>query len=276
MNTLRDIYDAVNEFAQGMGRRRITTYAGAGAYYLFMSLVPLIMLMCSLIQYTPLTEDIVLSLVRDYVPESMYVLVQRIVSGVYNSSATTLTLSVVLTLWSASGCLKALMRGLDSVYDLEREENYLAFSIRAIFYMIVFVAMLLLSFFVMVYGERILELLEEYLFGELSPIFDLLRRLRFIAVMAVLTLVFALLYRWMPASRRHLRHQWPGAIFAAVVWVVFSWGFSLYISVSGKFGAYGFLGTIMISMIWMYYCLYFLLLGGYINNYIDKKRDGVS
>ena len=44
-DTLRDIYDAVDEFSKGMSRRRITTYSAACAYYLFMSLIPMIMLL---------------------------------------------------------------------------------------------------------------------------------------------------------------------------------------------------------------------------------------
>ena len=35
-DTLRDVYDAVDEFFGGMGSRRITTYSAACAYYLFM------------------------------------------------------------------------------------------------------------------------------------------------------------------------------------------------------------------------------------------------
>ena len=57
-DTLRDIYDAVDEFFGGLGSRRITTYSAACAYYLFMSLVPVIMLLVSVLQYTPLTRDV--------------------------------------------------------------------------------------------------------------------------------------------------------------------------------------------------------------------------
>ena len=58
-----------------------------------------------------------------------------------------------------------------------------------------------------------------------------------------------------------------------MAWVVFSWVFSLYVDLSGKFGAYGFLGTILVAMMWMYFCLCFLLIGGYINRYMDLRRS---
>ena len=83
-DTMRDIYDAVDEFFGGMGSRRITTYSAACAYYLFMSLVPVIMLLVSVLQYTPLTRDVVLEAVADYVPESLYEIVDYIVTSIYN------------------------------------------------------------------------------------------------------------------------------------------------------------------------------------------------
>lgn len=275
MRTFRDILDAVADFFGGMSRRKISTYSAAGTYYLFVSLVPMIMLCCAILQYTPLTEETVMDVVSEYVPDSLYQVVERIVAGVYSGGRVALTVSIVLTLWSASASMRALMQGMDAVYDAERRENYFIFILRACLYMLIFLAMLLLSLFVMVYGGRILQLVRSYL--PVSPwldhLFQLLRYLRFLVAMAILTVIFSMLYRWMPAVHMRYRHQWPGAVFSAVTWVAFSSVFSFYVSFSDKFGAYGFLGTILVAMMWMYFCIYFLLIGGFINRYIDLRRN---
>lgn len=275
MSRFKKTLNYIVDFSAGMGRRKITTFAGSGAYFLFMSLVPMIMLLCSILQYTPLTEEMVLDAVSYYVPYSMYEIVERIVSTVYAGGNLALTVAIVLTLWSASASMKALMRGMDAVYDAERKEDYLVFSLRACIYMLIFIAMLLVSLFSLVYGKHIMGLAEAYLPTNhtMTYIFSLLRYLRYLLVMAMLAVVFTLLYRWMPAVSLRYRHQWPGAVFASVAWVVFSWVFSLYVDLSGKFGAYGFLGTILVAMMWMYFCLYFLLIGGYINRYLDLLRS---
>lgn len=273
-DTMRDIYDAVDEFFGGMGSRRITTYSAACAYYLFMSLVPVIMLLVSVLQYTPLTRDVVLEAVADYVPESLYEIVDYIVTSIYNGGRVALTVSILLTLWSASACMKALLRGMDSVYDAERREDYIRFSLRACFYMVIFVFILLLSFFVMVYGGQILDMIEDSMPANhsLDFLFTLAKHLRFLIILALLALVFSLLYKWMPAKNLKYRRQLPGAVFSAVVWAAFSFIFSFYVSLSDKFGAYGYIGTIMVAMIWIFYCFYFLLMGGFINHYIEMKR----
>ena len=160
-DTMRDIYDAVDEFFGGMGSRRITTYSAACAYYLFMSLVPVIMLLVSVLQYTPLTRDVVLEAVADYVPESLYEIVDYIVTSIYNGGRVALTVSILLTLWSASACMKALLRGWTPSTTQSGRRTISASSLRACFYMVIFVFILLLSFFVMVYGGQILDLIED-------------------------------------------------------------------------------------------------------------------
>lgn len=273
-DTLRDVYDAVDEFFGGMGSRRITTYSAACAYYLFMSLVPLIMLLVAVLQFTPLTKDVVLEAISDYVPESLYEIVYFIVTSIYNGGRVALTVSILLTVWSASACMKALMRGMDSVYDAVRQDDYIKFSLRACIYMVIFVVILLLSFFVMVYGGKILDLIENSMPSNhsLDFLFTLAKHLRFLVILALLALVFSLLYKWMPARKLKYRWQLPGAVFSAVVWAAFSFIFSFYVSLSDKFGAYGYIGTIMVAMMWIFYCFYFLLLGGFINHYIEMKR----
>lgn len=272
--TLRDIYDAVDDFSRGLGRRRITTFSAACAYYLFVSLVPMIMLVVSLIRYTPLTEAVVLQAVSDYVPDQLYTILETIVNSIYRGGGAALTVSIVLTIWSASKSMKALMRGMDSVYDAERQEDFFVFSLRACVYMVIFVVLLLISLLVMVYGGEILQLLYNILphGGAVDWLFGLTRYLRYIVVLALLALVFSFTYWRMPARSLPYRAQWTGAVFCAVSWSAFSFIFSAYVSVSNQFGAYGVIGTVMVAMIWVYYCFYFLLLGGYINHFIARKK----
>jgi uncharacterized BrkB/YihY/UPF0761 family membrane protein len=41
---------------------------------------------------------------------------------------------------------------------------------------------------------------------------------------------------------------------------------------SNQFGAYGFIGTFLVAMMWMYFCIYFLLIGGYLNHYLYLRQ----
>ena len=123
MGRLKKIYGVADNFGSGLSERRLTTYSAACAYYMFMSLVPMVMLVVSLLQFTPLSEELVLDAVSEYVPESLYRIVESIVQGIYSGGGVALTVSIFLTIWSAAASMKALMRGMDSVYDARRREG---------------------------------------------------------------------------------------------------------------------------------------------------------
>ena len=275
--TLKKIYRYADKFGSGLAERRLTTYAAACAYYIFMSLVPLIMLVISLLQFTPLSEELVLDAISEYVPDALYQLVESIVQGIYSGGEVALTVSILLTVWSASASMKALMRGMDSVYDAKRREDYFVFSFRACVYMVIFVLMLLLSLVVLVYGEQVQDLIVSYMPSNrfFQVVFRVIN-LRFIVILSVLTVVFSVLYKWMPAKKVRYTEQLPGSLFSAVAWMAFSYIFSFYVSLSDRFGAYGFIGTIMVAMMWLFYCFYFLLIGGYINRLLEQRRARVE
>lgn len=273
MSRLKKTVGAVASVFDMIGKKKVAVYAAASDYFLFMSLVPILMLLVSLIRYLPFSQADVLALFADAVPESVYNIIASIVGSIYRSGSGVITLSILLTLFSASGAMRAIMKGLDAVYEVERRDNVVVFFSRAVVYMLILVVIIVLSLVVMVYGGVIIDylhsLLPESRFVE--RLFALTKYMRYLVVLALLTLSFLFLYRCVPAGKHAAVCQWPGAVFCALAWTVFSWVFSLYVTVSNKFGAYGYIGTIMVAMMWMYYCFQFLLVGGCINSVMESR-----
>ena len=254
MSKLKKPVTAVASVFDMIGKKKVAVYAAASDYFLFMSLVPILMLLVSLIRFLPFSQADVLEIFADAVPASVYDVIRTIVESIYRSGGGVITVSILLTLFSASGAMRAIMKGLDAVYEVERRENVLVFFARAYVYMLILIVIIILSLAVMVYGGVLLGWLHSTLPNSafVEGLFSLTKYMRYLLVLAILTLSFILLYRWVPAGEHHSVCQWPGALFCAVAWAVFSWVFSLYVSVSDKFGAYGYIGTIMVAMMWMY------------------------
>ena len=274
MSKLKKPVSAVASVFDMIGKKKVAVYAAASDYFLFMSLVPILMLLVSLIRYLPFGQADVLEIFADAVPASVYDVIRSIVESIYRSGGGVVTVSILLTLFSASGAMRAIMKGLDAVYEVDRRENVALFFLRAYVYMLILIVIIVLSLVLMVYGGEILGWLRSILpeSGFVDGLFSLAKYMRYLLVLAILTLSFILLYRWVPAGEHRSACQWPGAVFCALAWAGFSWVFSLYVSVSDKFGAYGYIGTIMVAMMWMYYCLMFLLIGGCINAVIENRR----
>ena len=272
MSTVRKTVGTVASVFDMIGKKKVAVYAAASDYFLFMSLVPILMLLVSLIRYLPFSQADLLAIFSNAVPDSVYNVIRPIVNSIYRSGSAVITLSILLTLFSASSAMRSIMKGLDAVYEVERRENVVVFFARAAVYMLILVVIIILSLVVMVYGGVIIEHLHSHLGTSVfvERLFSLTKYMRYLLVLAILTLSFILLYRWVPAGKHRSACQWPGAVFCALAWAVFSWAFSLYVSISDKFGAYGYIGTIMVAMMWMYYCFMFLLIGGCINATVEK------
>lgn len=263
------------DFFEGIGARKIWTFAAAAAFYLFMSLVPILGLVCSLLPYTPLSEEIFLTFLSRFAPPEIYSVLASIVTSIYDSNTTTLSVTAVVSVWSASLSMLSLMRGMDAAHDLTRRENFIVFRLRACFFMVIALAAVLLTLCGIVYGGKILGLISAHLDGSWAEgvLLACIDALRYPVMMLFLFMVFLLLYTWMPAGRRKLTRQWPGALFTTVAWLTFSWVFSLYVAYSDRYGVYGILGTVIVALLWIYYCFFILLVGAYINRFVREEPE---
>lgn len=262
-------FSAVRSIAGMIGEKHVTTHAAAADYHLVIALPPAMMLLISLIRFLPVTQEEVLQRFSETMPEQVYSILESIVGSIFNSTETVTIISAVLLLISASSAMRALMRGIYEIYGARRKEPFLLFAAKAVLYTLVFLVMIVVSLAVMVYGAQLLEFLRGRLKDQsfIDTLISVLQNTRYLLWTMVLTVVFMVFYHFLPAENPKFKNQFPGALFSAISWAVFSWGYSIYVSVSDKFGAYGYLGTIMIIMMWMYYCLMFFLIGGCINVY---------
>ena len=84
-----------------------------------------------------------------------------------------------------------------------------------------------------------------------------------------------MIYKFLPNRRTNLKRQIPGAVFAAIGWMIISWIFSVYVDVFQGFSdMYGSLTTIVLIMLWMYFCMYTILLGGVVNVMVSDEIFG--
>lgn len=254
------------DFGKQMSKKNISAFASSTAFFLFLSLIPALMLLCSILPYTPVTEANLMNAARQITPEAMHALVTSIIADVYDKSIGIISVTAIATLWSAGKGVLALLRGLKAVNDVEENRNYLLLRLAACLYIVLLLAAVLLSLLIMVFGNSIIGLIEGII-PQTSYLFDLLLHFRSLFVWAVLTVVIALMYAYVPGTRQGFKMQLPGAVFAAVAWSVMTWAFSIYIDVFNGFTTYGNLTTIIILMLWLYAAMYIIMAGAYMNRY---------
>ncbi|GFI07810.1 hypothetical protein IMSAGC007_00254 [Lachnospiraceae bacterium] len=276
MKLIQKIIKLVRGFLKAMNEDHVGAYAAQSAYFIMLSFIPFIILLLTLIQYTTLTRADIYGAAQVIFPDSMNGFVIDIINEVYSKTAVTVSLSAITAAWSAGKGFLALMRGMNSVYDVEELRNYIVLRFRSAIYTLIFVISIILSLVVLVFGNSIHQAAMVHM-PFLAVITGMILRLKDVVSIAFLTLVFMLLYKFVPNRKAKLLSQAPGAVFSSVCWYLFSIGFSLYVTYTpGLSNMYGSLTTIILAMLWLYFCMYIILLGAEINSYFEEQFRMVS
>ena len=247
-------------------------YAASGAYFLFLSLIPLAALACSLLPITPLTRETVLEYLGTILPDVMEQLLQEVVEQVYMSGAAAISLSALLTLWSAGRALTGLIRGLDRICGAPESRSALGLRLRSCVYTLGLVTLMILSLSLVLFQRRLIRLLAAA-WPEGGAFLAFLLQLRYLLAMLLLALCFALLYTFLPAGRRRLGRQFPGAMLTSLLWMLLTWLFTDYVQRAGGTSVYGSLATAVFGLLWIYLCMYILLLGAWVNVRLEAGRE---
>lgn len=254
------------DFGKHMSKKNISAFAASTAFFLFLSLIPMLMLLCAVIPYTPVTEANLLRVVTNIAPDTMDALLSGIITEVYDKSIGIISVTAIVTLWSAGKGILALMRGLNAINDVEENRNYVLLRIVASLYTIMVVLLMLISLIIMVFGNTLVNIIEGQI-PQTAYLFDILMHFRILVVWFVITVIIALMYTYMPGAKLGFKMQLPGAAVAAVGWSIITWGFSVYVDEFNGFSAYGSLTTIIILMLWLYACMYIVMAGAFLNRY---------
>ncbi len=254
------------DFSKKMQKKNIPAYAGSCAYFLIISIVPLLILLSSLLPYTALTEADLIKAFNEILPDFANPIVVRLIDEAYEKSVAVFSISALATIWSGALAMLSIIRGLNSINDVEEERNYFYLRFIAALYTVALIVIVMGMLLFMVF-ENLVRSIAVSRFPLLMYLASLSSFFKFIAMIAVATVAFALIYTFVPSAKLRFVYQLPGAVFSAVVWYIFSWLFSLYVDMSGYFSVYGSIATWLIMMIWLYFCIYIFLIGAFINGY---------
>ena len=268
----KKIYRIFYEFGKQMTIKNISSFAASTAFFLFISLIPILYLVCSILPYVNLTQETLRESINAVLPGVIGVFLNSIIADVYGQSAGGISLAVLVMLWSAGKGMMALMRGLNAVNEVEEEKNYFFVRVIAAVYTVLLIVAVIISMVVSGFGKLIIKMFIDSIPGG-SIVYSVFTRVRFLYVWIVLTVLFMLIYSYVPGRRQKFLMQMPGAVFTAVIWNGFSLVFSAYLEYFGDFGIYGSLATVVIVLLWLYSVSYIAMIGAHINRYFKPANE---
>ncbi|MDP2009117.1 MAG: YihY/virulence factor BrkB family protein [Phenylobacterium sp.] len=176
-------------------------------------------------------------------------------------------ISLLLSVWSANAGMKALFDGLNIAYDEAEKRSYVvktAFTYVFTLGLLVFLTLV----------SAILVAVPLYLEGAgLSEFAVIWLPLRWLVILGLAATAFSMVYRYGPCRAR-ARWRWvsTGGVFAAVMWLVGSLGFSWYVNNIAHFDVtYGSLGAVIGFMLWIWFSVMVVLIGAELNAEIEHQ-----
>lgn len=269
---MKVIWNNIKSFCTNMEVHNVSECTAQCAYYMLLSFIPFIMLIVTLIQYTGITQSSVLSIIQNIIPATMTDTTAGLIQEVYSKSVGTVSISAFFLLWSAKRGFYALSKGLHNIYETEKEYNFLWLQIKSIILTVFFILAVISVLSISVFGDTIWNYIRTkfVISNGVTSIFHVTK----IGIYFVLFIIMLLMYRLVPGHKQGVKKQIPGAIFATFGWYVISWIFSIYLDAFKGFSVmYGSLTTIVLAMMWVYFCMYIILIGAEINNFKIEKNN---
>ena len=258
------IIGSVKFFLDKCRRDNISAFAAQSAFFIILSAIPFLMLFSSLIKYTPVTEDMVLHLVKTNMPDYIAPFITSIINEVYNKSVGIVSLTAILAIWTAAKGVQYMANGLNVINDIVESRNWIILRLWAVGYTFVFAIAITISMVLLVFGKILRHFVRQYvpfLENMTNDVFGM----RSLIMLVMLSFFFAIAFKTLPNRRVSFRSQLPGAILCSVAWYAFSFGLSIYVSYFNGFSMYGSLTTIVLIMLWLYFCMYIMMMCAEIN-----------
>ena len=276
----------VRDMVQTYGRLGVSRAAASLAYFLILTLFPLLVCVNFFIGLLELDPEAVFSALDPLLPrESLSIILEYLtyVSGIPQSQSTPLLLASLFTiLLSASAGLRTLLKTMDELYQV-RHVSSLRRVVVSVVLSILFLLTIYLSIVVIFTGDWFFQVLEERLpppLAELIPLrllSQLWGWLRYLLLFFCVLLLVLAVYRMgtPPPLRREKKVLRLTALLSAGALVACSVLFSWFIGMSSRYSlVYGSLASLIILLVWLYFCGNILLVGAVAGRVWFHRRDG--
>lgn len=270
---MKKIYGYLKKQALFFLRFQVPLYAANASFYIILSVFPAVMLIVGLLPYLGVSQEDLLSALSGIVPTMLEPLIAKVVRDLsVNSSKALISITAILALWSSSRGVYCIQLGLNSIYGVRESRSYFYRRAISMAYTVLLIIALLLTLVIQGFGREITAFLRS---GHI-PILNFFVRIldfRELIILCLLTALFAAIYCVLPNQKKNFLSALPGAALAALGWLGFTYGFSIYARFSRSYSLlYGSLSTIAMGMLWLYVCISILFYGCVFNLWLAKRK----
>ena len=253
----------------------VGVYAAHTGFFMVLSVFPMLVLLMSLLRYTGISVDTLTDLLEGVIPKALMGGAKRLILNTYQSTTgTVLSLSALTALWSASRGIHGLRTGLNLIYEVANRRGYWYTRLFSVIYTLLFLAVLLLTLVLHIFGTGFLDWLLRFL--PYHPALTVLENIvdwRFFVLLAVQTALFTGMFCLLPNRHCKISEALPGAVFSSAGWLIFTHLYSVYVEhFTGMANIYGSIYAVALSLLWLYFCMCIFFYGGALNQWLYARK----
>jgi membrane protein len=254
---------------------RVGAYSAQIAFYILMTVFPMVILFLQLIKAAPISQESILYAIDNVFPDYLLTTLHELLQEVYSASAGLVPITVITMLWTISKVMHAMTQGLDTICTTEGARNWVVVRIWSILCtgLIFVVAVALVASFI---GWRPLKIFLIRHRPQGMSLSGFSEAIDVIYTMIIGVLSVSVLYKILPRRKLRFVAQFPGALFAVFAVMLLSNALSVYVGHFNGFSAYGSLTTLTLVMFWLYFSCYFLMMGAVINEVLQEFEARLS
>ncbi len=239
------------------------------AYYTVFSLAPLVLLLLAIVGFLfrkdpSGTWEKITEQMSYFLDNSAIEVVQNIAQTAShpNKSALATTIGVLLALFGASGVFGQLQDALNTIWGVKAKPgNSIGTFLRARFLSFAMVAGVCFLLLVSLVFESVLKSFSQYVQTMFPGGIVIALVIYSIFDLAVVVLLFALIFKFLPDVKIQWRDVWIGALMTAIFFAIGKWALGLYLGSGTAASAYGAASSLITLLLWIYYSSQILLFG---------------
>tara|TARA_B100000768_G_C11271279_1_gene373599 strand:+ start:1440 stop:2411 length:972 start_codon:yes stop_codon:yes gene_type:complete len=268
-----NVYDVLRFFVLGLINGSVAMRSAAISFRLFLAFFPAMILLLSIIPFTPLETGEVLKSLEMLFPVQAVELFEQTVADLINQrQGTLISVGVILLLFYASSSVNSILLSFGESPHVPGRPHWLLYRLLSVLLLFVLSILLGLAVFLIGFSGDVINWMDahEWINAEAIPWLTLARwTLSFGLVYATVNILFhagsGAMKRWGVVN--------VGATVATLLLVLTTWTFSWIIGQFSSYNSlYGSLGTLMLTLVWLNSSSSILLLGFELNAAVSRAQ----
>lgn len=245
------------------------------AYYLLLSLFPLMIAVGNLLPFLHIDPNSILPYIKNVIPDEVYQFIGPAIQNLLTqSSGSLLSVSALAAVWSASQSINGLQTAMNRAYGVEDRNNFIVVRIVSVLILVLLLFAIIAVTLVLGVGKAVLDGLQP-IFGFSSEIIGLFQTLKWPLSILTLVVIMTVIYWVVPNAKVTFKAVIPGAVIATVGWMILGQVFGIYtMFFASKVSGYQIIGSFIVLMIWLNLAATIVIFGGIVNAIVAEYTTG--